>query len=481
MTSGATGRINLLANRARPGLQVGCLLVTDLVTLAIANGLALVLRGLLPGGERLAVADHVALWPGLLVFPAVFAALGLYRTALVNPADELRRITGAGVLVYLLATAAPFITRVPQETYSRGFLAIAAALTIITVPLARNGLRHACGRMPWWGHPVVVLGAGLTGAWVVRLLKRTPALGLKPVVVLDDDVGKHGELHGVTVTGGLDRAPRFAESLQIRHVILAMPGAPVDVLHRLEQQNQGCFPHLLVIPNLCGFASLWVEPRDLGGLLSLEVRRNLLLWGPRITKRIFDLLLCVLFAVPLLLLLLVLVVAITLDSRGPVFYRQERLGLDGRRFKVWKFRSMARDADQVLNQYLADHPDLREEWERDHKLREDPRITRVGRFLRTTSLDELPQLINVVLGEMSLVGPRPIVDAEVVKYGEVYDLYRRVRPGLTGLWQVSGRNDTTYPERVLLDSTYVRNWSVWLDLVILAKTVWVVLRLRGAY
>jgi lipopolysaccharide/colanic/teichoic acid biosynthesis glycosyltransferase len=142
---------------------------------------------------------------------------------------------------------------------------------------------------------------------------------------------------------------------------------------------------------------------------------------------------------------------------------------------------MVASADQVLNDYLAANPEMRAEWERDHKLRKDPRITRIGRFLRKTSLDELPQLINVLRGEMSLVGPRPIVDSEIEKYGKSFALYTQVIPGLTGLWQVSGRNETTYQERVELDNYYVRNWSPWLDIYLLARTVKVVVTGYGAY
>ena len=142
---------------------------------------------------------------------------------------------------------------------------------------------------------------------------------------------------------------------------------------------------------------------------------------------------------------------------------------------------MVADADLVLRKLLEDDPALRAEWEHDHKLKDDPRITRVGHFLRKLSLDELPQLINVVLGDMSLVGPRPIVASEVQKYGPVYEEYCMVRPGITGLWQISGRNNTTYEERVAYDRYYINNWSVWMDLWILARTVPVVLTGYGAY
>jgi lipopolysaccharide/colanic/teichoic acid biosynthesis glycosyltransferase len=137
-------------------------------------------------------------------------------------------------------------------------------------------------------------------------------------------------------------------------------------------------------------------------------------------------------------------------------------------------------AEQLLESYLRNNPNLRAEWEHAQKLRDDPRITRIGRFLRKSSLDELPQLWNVLRGEMSLVGSRPIVDAEVPKYGEVYEQYRRIRPGISGLWQVSGRSNTSYSERVAMDSYYVRNWSFWLDLILLSRTVKIVLRGRGA-
>jgi Undecaprenyl-phosphate galactose phosphotransferase WbaP len=170
-----------------------------------------------------------------------------------------------------------------------------------------------------------------------------------------------------------------------------------------------------------------------------------------------------------------------MSSRGPVLYGHDRFGKDGHRFRAWKFRTMFENSNGVLEQYLEAHPELREEWGQDHKLRFDPRVTKIGRFLRKTSLDELPQLWNVLRGEMSLVGPRPIVTAEIVKYGPYYELYTMVHPGITGLWQVSGRNDTTYDERVQLDAYYVRNWSPWLDIYLLLKTVRIVLFSKGAY
>jgi Undecaprenyl-phosphate galactose phosphotransferase WbaP len=180
-------------------------------------------------------------------------------------------------------------------------------------------------------------------------------------------------------------------------------------------------------------------------------------------------------------ILAAIAIAVKLESSGPAVFGHLRIGQNGRMFRAWKFRTMVANGEEVLKQYLESNPEAQAEWNRDHKLRNDPRITRVGRLLRKTSLDELPQLWNVLANEMSLVGPRPIVEAEIPKYGNSYTLYTRVKGGVTGLWQVSGRNDVSYEERVKLDSFYVRNWSVWLDLCILYRTIGTVLFRSGAY
>ncbi len=174
-------------------------------------------------------------------------------------------------------------------------------------------------------------------------------------------------------------------------------------------------------------------------------------------------------------------VAIRVETRGPVLFVHTRIGRHGRRFRLWKFRSMVVDADWTLTHYLAQHPERRAEWAATHKLKDDPRVTRVGRVLRRSSLDELPQLWNVLRGDMSMIGPRPIVEAETAKYGEALALYLEVLPGLTGLWQVSGRTDTSYQHRIQLDTEYIRNWSLGMDLMVLLQTVRVVLLGHGAY
>jgi len=201
----------------------------------------------------------------------------------------------------------------------------------------------------------------------------------------------------------------------------------------------------------------------------------------RAIKPLIDLIIVFLTLPVLLPLSLLIAAAIRITSRGSALYRHRRIGQFQQPLYVWKFRTMYKDSDQLLEQYLSTNPDARREWADTHKLRNDPRVTPVGKFLRKTSLDEIPQLINVLAGEMSVVGPRPIVEKEKAKYGMYLQVFSYAMPGITGLWQVSGRCDVTYDERVMLDVRYVNRWSLWMELKILLKTVFVMVHREGAY
>jgi Undecaprenyl-phosphate galactose phosphotransferase WbaP len=464
-----------------PNLTILLLALCDLATLIFAGMLAIALRSWANG-----IIDYdvyARLWAGAGLFTIAYASANLYPGVGTSAADELRRLTIATSLVYLALAASVFLAKESEE-YSRGALLMGWMFSLFLVPLARGILRMACAARPWWGLPTVVLGSGDSASRVIASLRRNARLGLKAVAVLDDGEARLPALDGVPVAGGFQLAASLGRDLRIPYAIIALAQKSDEAqatLMRLIERYGKIFPHLVVIPDLFGSSLLWLSALDLGGMLGLEVKQRLMLPGPRRTKRLFDLLLTVgggLLALPLLLLLGTLV---RLTSRGPVFYTQTRVGQGGRLFKAWKFRSMIADADRVLASYLAQHPEQLAEWERDRKLRHDPRITWLGRFLRRSSLDELPQLWNVLRGDMSLIGPRPIVQDEVRFYTHRFHLYGKLKPGMTGLWQVSGRNDTTYAERVDFDSYYVRNWSIWLDLVILSRTSLVVFFGRGAY
>jgi lipopolysaccharide/colanic/teichoic acid biosynthesis glycosyltransferase len=267
---------------------------------------------------------------------------------------------------------------------------------------------------------------------------------------------------------------------------LGQGGLAKDDIGRLLHELN--FPRVIVVPDLAAIASMWVTARDLsgalgGGCLGLEIKKNLLLRRNTALKRFMDQAIALPLFIASLPVMAIAAVWIKMSSRGPVFYRQMREGFDGRRIPVWKLRTMYVDADAVLEGWLESHPGDRVEWKRYFKLRHDPRVLPgIGKILRRTSLDELPQLWAILKGEMSLVGPRPFPDYHLSQFtSDFRSLRTRVLPGLTGLWQVSARSDGDVTTQQALDTYYIRNWSPWLDLYILARTVAAVLLARGAY
>jgi Undecaprenyl-phosphate galactose phosphotransferase WbaP len=325
------------------------------------------------------------------------------------------------------------------------------------------------------------LGYKEAGAKVVTLLKEEWELGYDPVAIFDYRLDTTGEvLEGGDNRQVLAAVVDTASEHGVDTAIFAMPNIRREQLSRLVNLASLRFRQVVVIPNLDGITNSAVVARDFAGTFGVEIKYNLLDPWARRVKRALDLVGSVMGGLLISPVFVAIVVLIKLGSPGPAFYGHWRVGIGGRHFRCWKFRTMQLNAEQLLEEYLQTNLDLRAEWEENQKLQDDPRVTRAGRFLRKTSLDELPQLWNVLRGEMSLTGPRPIVDAEVPKYGNVYELYKRIRPGMSGFWQVSGRSDTSYVERVAMDSHYVRNWSVWLDLIILTRTVKIVLLGRGA-
>lgn len=419
--------------------------------------------------------------PNVVIWVGMRALLGLYPGYGLDAAEELRRQTYA--VAYTLGVTTVFaIALHVGDMLSRMLTVVEFAGLALLAPLLRHFVRHALIRLGLWGRSVVILGTGEMGGRVIAALRGEKALGFTPTAVFDDFAPEGDALGGVPYLGALEDAEGLAREYGIDVAIVAMPSRLGEVVDWAGTR----FRRVIVLPDLGGVTNSAMVARDLAGIFGVEIKHNLLDPWPRRAKRALDLLGATVGGLLVSPLLLVVALLVKLDSRGPVFYGQSRPGAGGNRFCCWKFRTMVVDADRLLDEYLQSKPELRNEWERGYKLKDDPRITRIGRFLRETSLDELPQLWNVLKGEMSLVGPRPILLAELPREhgkaypGKVYELYKRVPPGITGLWQVSGRSDTGYEERVAMDAYYVRNWSVWLDLVILARTASAVASRRGA-
>jgi Undecaprenyl-phosphate galactose phosphotransferase WbaP len=406
--------------------------------------------------------------------------LGLYPGVRLSPVEELRRL--------VVSVTCMFIVWAIGVQVLRGNLAAQAAFLIacylacgVTLPVCRNWARRILGRWFGWGIPVLVCGDDPSTVRLHHWLRDKRHLGLRPVGLIGDPQMLDISPEDSSYAGPWSAANQVACQRGVYWAVVVPTDGYSNTVATTIAEHLGSMPFIHVLSEPAGMPDHWSPHRELDGLTGVHLQQNLMLPLPRLTKRLMDLLTAVVVGILLLPLLFYIAVAVKLSSRGRVIYGHERIGRGGRRFKAWKFRTMFENAGDVLEYYLEQHPELRLEWEQDQKLRYDPRVTRIGRFIRKTSLDELPQLWNVIRGEMSLVGPRPIVTAEVAKYGPYYPLYTIVKPGITGLWQVSGRNNTTYDQRVQLDAYYARNWSPWLDVYLLLKTVRIVLFAKGAY
>jgi Undecaprenyl-phosphate galactose phosphotransferase WbaP len=454
--------------------------VTRWLLLAASDATALFLSGTLaylawarPVREQ-APGLYLGLVPLLALFLLGYAQAGLYPGFGLGPVETLRRTTLVTAFGFVVLAAVSFAFKLPYR-YSRVTFVIALTLALLLVPLVRSLVQALGRRRPGWPEPVVVIGQGEVLATALAAEPSLLLAGYRPVGVLTTG---EGPAPGVPVLGGLERAPELA-ARGIRVALLAEVEPSPALLDRLQQS----FERTVMLRRYGELPVEGLQVRNFGGALGIEFTNNLLRRHNRLLKRSLDLVLGTLalaLALPLLALSALLV---RLVSRGPVLFFQQRAGLGGRPIRVPKVRTMFVDAEARLEAFLATDPALREEWERHMKLRRDPRLLPgVGRLLRRFSLDELPQLFSVISGDMSLVGPRPFPPYHLERFGtEFRELRQRVRPGVTGLWQVAARGEGSLTEQEAYDSYYIRNWSLWLDLYILARTVGAVVSGRGAY
>jgi undecaprenyl-phosphate galactose phosphotransferase len=420
---------------------------------------------------------------GVMLF--LFAARGHYSRR--RPfSEEVLDIFRVFVIVAVLDAMVVFLAK---WEFSRLWFLASWLLGLALLPPIRNLLKRQMRRRGMWQRPTAILGVGENATEAAEAVRTEPLMGLEVRAFLVPPGETAPDGNAIDVSGNKVPVVPLGDDLDATLARLGHPQVMValeaDALlshQRLIQQLSARDADMSIIPPLRGLPLYGMEITHFfrHEVLMLTVRNNLARRGPQLAKRAFD----ILGAVTLLVALSPLFAFLSWKIRqsgGPATYGHQRVGRDGRVFTCLKFRTMVPDADRILADLLALDSEARAEWERDFKLKNDPRVTPIGDFLRRTSLDELPQLWNVLKGEMSLVGPRPIVEPELERYGDQVGYYLEARPGMTGLWQISGRSETGYEDRVALDSWYVRNWALWYDLVILIKTVKVVLRGRGAY
>jgi Undecaprenyl-phosphate galactose phosphotransferase WbaP len=340
-----------------------------------------------------------------------------------------------------------------------------------------------------WKRPTVIVGIGNNAKLAYEALSEEKLLAY-PVVAFaclseaerpaSGTLDVFGNQFPVVTLG--DQPDAMLRQLGCRNVVVATDVLDVhaNLIHALSMSGR----NVIVIPSISGLPLHGVEVSHFFSheTLMLSVRNNLGRKGAQIIKRIFDIVMSLFLLAVLSPLFMFVASRIRRESGPPAIFSQERVGRRGEVFRFLKFRSMVCDAEDMLMRWRNERPDLWEEYQRNNfKLKNDPRMLKVGHWIRQTSIDELPQLLNVLRGEMSLVGPRPLLARELGAYGATIDLYRQVRPGITGLWQISGRSQTKFVDRAAYDAWYVRNWSLWYDFVILLRTVKVVFTREGAY
>ena len=459
-------------------VRMAALVLAD-ASCVLAVWSAMVLLYRLVGLGNYDPVEYLQFWPIVAIFVwfnslvRLYHGRFLYPGAPLGPVEEFRRLAASALMTHLLVMA--FLGFAREVTIvSRVVLTASGFGVAILSQSFRNVVRRLMKALGVGQIPAFLVGSGPVAEEVAAICASNPHVGYRIVGTFD---------HKGLPVGSL---PRLGG---LRDVVGA--GAKARVKHLLVCEDERLFREQLIgftsqfqyvdyFPTGRSFpvmGSRLIAFGSLGGVeLVNQARMRALGWE----KVALDYCVAVVAAFLLAPLFVVIPVLIKLTSRGPVFYRHHRLGRKGRPIRIWKFRSMYADADDRLAKMLESDPAAAAEWEERFKLADDARVTPLGRILRKTSLDELPQLFNVFSGEMALIGPRPIVEREVAYYGDSYRTFSSVRPGITGLWQVSGRSDMDYARRVALDTYYVLNWSPWTDLWILVRTVWSVVLMRGA-
>lgn len=396
--------------------------------------------------------------------------------------DESRLLLKGSSISFALIMIAVFLTQ-QYLRFSRAIIILAWLFSLVLLPFSRYLTKSLLIRLNLWKKKVIIIGSSNSSAPLVEIIRQNSNLGYDIVGCFTDDVNLiGGSISGVKILGHMDAIEEWKEKAGFEDIIVTLPDIPRERLVELMKKWDRVSETIRYIPPTGDLITTGVEIENIGRLLALTVRKNLSKPWNILIKSAFEYFvgsICLVICIPVFI---VIGMAIKLDSRGPVFFIQERFGRKGKRIKLIKFRSMFQDAELRLQNYFQANPSAEGEWAKFKKLKtHDPRVTGVGRFLRKYSLDELPQLLNVVKGDMSLAGPRPYILEEIAELESVKFFLLQVKPGITGLWQISGRSLVAFQERLNIDEYYIRNWSFWLDCVILMKTVRVSLSGKGAF
>lgn len=418
----------------------------------------------------------------VLICLSLYMATKLYPGIGLNPALEIKYTVKLTAISFLIVFSL-MMFQMPQWNLEKLALVGITFLSVVSILGFRWMIRILAVQGGVWGEPVVIVAGKEKIENVIDYFAGRKRFGLIPVLGVSETTRSlpSQQLNVLNLEAFLSLSDGYFKQKDIHTVIISTQLMAELADKRLHQNFLRKFKRLIFISDMDWLEGASISYHDFEGVLGMEAQQNFLTPFSGFLKRAMDIFFSIFLGLLSLPFLIIISIMISLDSKGPIFYPQERIGRGGRRITIYKFRSMKVDADEEFSQYLKQNKNAFEEWQKKQKLTLDPRITRVGAWIRKLSIDEMPQLFNIFIGDMSFVGPRPILPEQEELYGDDLDVYHSVRPGLTGFWQVSGRNKTSFQQRAVYDVYYVRNWSIWLDIYILLRTVWVVLSRDGAY
>lgn len=416
--------------------------------------------------------------PLLYIFFLAYEGLYASRTPFW---EEIKQLWKAAFFATIAGFAIVSIGKFSSEI-SRTVIVLSFFISIVIFPLVRLISHRIISFFPNLRPKAIILGASNTAKMLIESLAREKYMSYEIKGLFDDKIKKGAFISSYRVLGKLSEIqPYIDKQTEVFIAIPKMEPAKIGLLvsHLQKKASRVSFiPDLTGIPIFESRMEFFFHNR----MIVMSIKNSLKSPFNRFLKRTFDISASMILLVPLFPIIGILALLIRLDSKGPVFFSQKRVGFGGKNFNCYKFRSMYKDAETRLKTLLDKDKAFLREWKKTRKLKNDPRITKIGKFLRKTSLDELPQIFNVLKGEMSLVGPRPVpLDELQEHYKDFAEYYLEVHPGITGLWQSSGRSDIGYDKRISLDVWYVTNWNLWLDIIILLKTPRVVFDKKGAY
>lgn len=447
--------------------------VGDYIAIILAEKIVWELTSLILGEDFKLIIPKMYFY---IWIPAVFIFFLFYANAHKRMIPHFEVIKNTFCAIFYATVAAIFILYLIHSVndLSRFFVITLFIISFILVCVIHQVLIIIFNKLDILKEPVLFIGANEQTRTIINFFKYNNCFGIRVLGVMDEDFADN-------YASDLKKTVEIIQKTKVKTVIIS--SSNIKKMSKVVTDIQPFVKNIVFTPNLSNIpiANMEINKLPIENVVLLNVKNNLALRRNKIIKYIFDMVLTIIGTICISPILICIAIWIYKDSPGPIIFKHMRVGKDGKIFPCYKFRSMCVDAKEKLEELLQNDPEARAEWERDFKLKHDPRITKSGAFLRRTSLDELPQIFNVLKGEMSLVGPRPIIKDEMERYGNRIDDYLMVKPGIAGIWQCSGRSDTTYQERVQMDSWYVRNWSVWLDIMILWKTIEAVVAKKGAY